>query len=593
VVLAFAFGSIVQFITRLVFTFDYLKKLRYYGSLWGGIAITAIVYFMIVKGAKGASFMTEDAIEWIHSNTLTLLGVSFIFFTILLQVLLSLFKINILRIIVLTGTFSLAMAFAGNDLVNFIGVPMAGYESYMSASGNPEFDLATTTMDSLNEPIKTPTFFLLSAGLIMVATLFLSKKARTVSQTEIRLARQGEGAERFSSTGLSRSIVRLTIALFRSVSNIIPENVRSFIGKRFEPINIDFNQISPEEKSSFDLLRASVNMFVASILIATGTSLKLPLSTTYVTFMVAMGTSLADRAWGRESAVYRITGVMTVIGGWFFTALSAFTVSFIFALIIYWGGLVAAAILLGVALFFVIRTNFLHRKILQKAASHDEFHDLKTLNGINILDKCNKSISDVIDSVSKSYCSTVLNLIKEDRKKMKMVRSNVKALNLRTKELKDNLHITLQKMEEDLIDTGHYYVQTLDYLCEITHCMSFISEPVYNHIDNNHPPVLKDQVKDLHELNEQMSTFFFEIQNTLLRQSSENDLEGHTARQQKILDLIVKMKKRQIRYVKAGSLGTRNTMMYLNLLAESKNLVFYTVNMLKSHRDFQYFNKPS
>jgi phosphate/sulfate permease len=585
VVLAFSFGSLVQFITRLIFSFNYERSIKYYGALWGSIAITSIVYFMLVKGAKGASFMTDEAVVWLHANTLKLLIYTFIGFAVLLQILILVFKVNILRIIVLVGTFSLAMAFAGNDLVNFIGVPLAGFESFKEVMNDPSINPETFKMASLLQPVKTPTFFLLAAGLIMVATLFFSKKARTVSQTEITLARQGSGIERFASSGISRSMVRSSVGFTKIINRLVPDRVIVYIEKQFDTKTLRKKTKNKNEASSFDQLRASVNMFVASILIASATSLKLPLSTTYVTFMVAMGTSLADRAWGRESAVYRITGVLTVIGGWFFTAFAAFTLSFIVAIFLSWGGLIATFTALGIAILFVIRTHFIHKKRSEKHNKKDDFDDKETLSGENVLQQCNISINSVIGSASKLYFSTILNLIKEDRKKMKKVIRNIEELNQLTKELKYKLYPTLKKLEEESIETGPFYVQILDYLREIAHCLKYIADPVYEELDNNHPPLIPEQVKDLHELNESVSAFYLDVQN-ITRKKNFGDIDILISQQQSILNLIAKIKKKQIRFIKADQVGTRNTLMYLNLLAESKNLVLYTINMVKSHRDF-------
>ena len=585
VVLAFSFGALVQFITRLIFSFNYERSMKYFGAIWGSIAITAIVYFMLVKGAKGASFMTAESVEWLQANTLKLLLYSFVGFGILLQFLMLAFKINILRIIVLVGTFSLAMAFAGNDLVNFIGVPLAGFESYREVMNDPSFNPDTFKMGALMQPVKTPTLFLVSAGLIMVITLYFSKKARTVSQTEINLARQGAGIERFASSVFSRSVVRGTVEFSKVLGRLLPDKLMAFVEKQFDPRVHKKKSKTRFEGSSFDQLRASVNMFVASILIASATSLKLPLSTTYVTFMVAMGTSLSDRAWGRESAVYRITGVITVIGGWFFTALTAFTISFLVALFLNWGGMIATVIALGIAAIFVLRTHFIHKLRSEKLNKKDDFDDKETLNGDNILSKCNSSITSVVNSVSKLYFSTILNLIKEDRKKMKKTVRSIKELNQFSKDLKYKLYPTLKKLEEGSIETGPFYVQILDYIREIAHCLEYISDPVYEHLDNNHPPLITDQVKDLHELNGSISAFYEEILD-VTRKHKFGNIEELISQQQSIINLIERIKKKQIRYIKAEQVGTRNTLMYLNLLGESKNLVLHTINMVKAHRDF-------
>lgn len=585
VVVAFTCGMIVQFLTRLLFSFNYERYMKYFGAIWGGIAITAIVYFILVKGAKGASFMTPEAVDWLHTHTWQILIICFTGFAVLLQVLLTLFNVNILRIIILVGTFSLAMAFAGNDLVNFIGVPLAGLESFKEFVNNPTLSPETFSMGVLSEPVKTPTLFLLAAGFIMVATLFLSKKARTVSQTEINLARQGAGAERFSSSFVSRSLVRGTVELTKFINRLVPDKMRSFVEKRFDVETYNKKRKGKKDISSFDLLRASVNMFVASILIATATSLKLPLSTTYVTFMVAMGTSLSDRAWGRESAVYRITGVISVIGGWFFTAITAFTVSFIVANVLNWGGVIATLVAVALAIFFIIRTTILHRKRTKKQAEKEDFDDKEILNDENIMQKCNADITNVVNTVSKLYFSTILNLIKEDRKKMKKVLRKIEEFNQYSKELKYNIYTTLRKLEEDSVETGPYYVQILDYIREIAHCLKYIADPVYEHLDNNHPPLLREQIKDMHGLNEAISSFYDEI-HSLSKKRNFKDLSVLISQQQEILDLIVRMKKKQVKFIKSEMVGTRNTLLYLNLLSESKNLVLHTINMAKSQRDF-------
>lgn len=585
VVIAFTCGMIVQFISRLIFSFNYERYMKYFGALWGGLAITAIVYFMLVKGARGASFMNASTLEWIDTNTSKILLFTFIGFAILLQFLISIFRVNILKVVILVGTFSLAMAFAGNDLVNFIGVPLAALESFKEFTADPSLIADTFSMASLSEPVKTPTILLLVAGFVMVITLFTSRKARSVTQTEINLARQVSGSERFSSSRFSRSLVRGTVNLTKTINRIVPAKLRVFVGMRLDPATFNKESKNEKEPSSFDQLRASVNILVASILIASATSLKLPLSTTYVTFMVAMGTSLSDRAWGRDSAVYRITGVISVIGGWFFTAVVAFTVSFIIATFLSWGGIIASIIAICLAVLFLIRTNLLHRKRYEKENKKDEFDERETLNGVNIIDKCNSSITSVVDSVSKFYSLAIHNLIKEDRKRMRKLNRKISELNQQSKELKNSIHMVLKKLEEDSIDTGPYYVQILDYIREITHCLRFIVDPVYEYLDNNHPPLIPEQVKDMQELDESISKFFNDIQHIIKKEKYKN-LDKLIERQQYILNQIASMKKKQIKLIKTEMVGTRNTLLYLNVLSETKNLVLYAVNMVKSHRDF-------
>ncbi len=363
VAVAFFFGAVVQWLARLLFTFRYKRHLKYTIGLFGGAACTAIVYFMLIKGVKDASFMTGEVKAWIAAHNTALIGVCFAGFTLLMQVL-HWCRINVFKVIVLTGTFALAMAFAGNDLVNFIGVPLAGYDAWKdyaaNGGGSMEF-----LMTSLNGPARTPFIFLAAAGLIMIRALMTSKKAQNVIKTSVDLSRQDEGEEMFGSSGVARSIVRSAMAAATVVANHTPEGIKRWVGRRFSQ-----EGASLPEDAAFDLVRASVNLLLASLLIALGTSLKLPLSTTYVTFMVAMGTSLADRAWGRESAVFRITGVLSVIGGWFVTAGVAFTACFFVALAMYYGGLAAMAAMIVLTVVLLVRSNIRYRR--RQAAEQDD-----------------------------------------------------------------------------------------------------------------------------------------------------------------------------------------------------------------------------
>jgi hypothetical protein len=406
-----------------------------------------------------------------------------------------------------------------------------------------------------------------------------------VTRTEVDLARQDYGEERFSSSVFSRTIVRKSIETSKLLRKFLPKKLYDFIERRFD--NSSFRKKSEliSGNSSFDLLRASVNMFVASILIAIATSIKLPLSTTYVTFMVAMGTSLADRAWSRENAVYRITGVFTVIAGWFITAFSAFSLAFVIAVFIHWGGNLAILFSVIIAITMVLRTHLIHKKRFLSEPEIQEFQKEQTADDVNITEKCNQTINGLVLSVSKYYFLTIHLLIRENRKELKKLVSEIGILNQQVKELKNNLFSTLKKLEDRSVDTGHFYVQVIDYMREIAHCLNYIADPVYEYIDNNHPPLIPDQVKDLNELNESLSSFYSYVLN-MTRNQNFMDLGATLVQQQQILDRISVIKKKQIKLIKEELVGTRNTLMYLNLLSETKNLVLYTVNMLKSHRDF-------
>jgi len=588
VVIAFTVGSFVQFISRLIFTFNFQPKMRYLGGVWGGFAVTAITYFMVIKGARGASFMSSDLVNYIESNAMLILTASFIGWSALFQLLILLFRMNVMRVVVLVGTFALAMAFAGNDLVNFIGVPLAGYESFKIFINDPASDPNQFLMGSLLKPIQTPTYLLLLAGGVMSLTLIYSRKARTVVNTSVDLSRQDEGTERFGSTALSRNIVRLTMSLGDGISRLLPESVNRFVERR---MNQDNNGNDNKTGVSFDMVRASVNLVVASILIAIGTSLKLPLSTTYVTFMVAMGSSFADGAWGRESAVYRITGVLSVIGGWFITALVAFSASLIVALIMLKGGIISMFAMIGVAVFILFRTHIAYRKREEAKAIEKQQEEIVTaIDDISMLQKCSSSVVTNLATVAKLYPDMMKALFDEDRKKLRQIHDNIAALNAKTKKLKDNIHKTVDKLREDSVETGHYYVQALDYLREIAHCMNYISEPCYNHINNNHKGLLASQRNETAKISAEI-TKLINLNIEIINQQSFQRQEEALKIQANLLELIDQARKNQVKRIKTSETGTKNSLLYLNLLSETKNLVLFIGNLLKSHRDFVVYTR--
>jgi len=589
VVISFTVGAIVQYLARLLFSFNYKKNLKYFGAIWGGIAITAITYFILIKGAKGASFMSGETKDFIKENTLQIIGISLAAWTVILQILTMLTRLNILKFIVLIGTFALAMAFAGNDLVNFIGVPLAGYESYSSFIANPGAEPATFLMADLTGKVQTPTLFLLIAGLIMVVTLWTSKKSRSVTKTEINLARQDAGYERFSSSIFARSLVRGTDNFARGFTKIIPTGINRRIEKQFDQTEYK-KQLSNmgEEAPYFDMIRASVNLVVASILISFATSMKLPLSTTYVTFMVAMGTSLSDKAWGRESAVYRITGVFSVIGGWFFTAFSAFTVAFLVAMAIKFGGFIAIFVLISMAIFFVYRTHIIHKKRTSEAEEVDEENEVEILSGSAIAQKCEANVTGGLTKISEILAVTVEGLSKEDLKKLRKVYKNVEKLNRTTKSYKDNINETIKHLEDNSIETGHYYVQVIDYLREMAHSTSFITKPCMDHVDNHHKELLPIQLEELFDMTRMTREFFTEI-NHMIRTRDFSKLDELIEKQSKILKYIDTSRKKQVKRIKANEVGTRNSMLFLGLLSEGKNLVLQSINVIKAQRDFTDF----
>ncbi len=590
VVIAFSAGAVIQYITRLIFSFDYKKNLKRFGAIWGGVAISAITYFILIKGAKGASFMDSETKNLINENTWLILGISFLFWTILLQVLSWLVKLNILKMIVLVGTFALAMAFAGNDLVNFIGVPLAGYESFKNFLANPEADPNLLSMAALAGKVKTPTAFLLIAGLIMVITLWFSKKSRNVVKTTLDLSRQDEGTERFGSSFLSRSLVRSSINFSKIFKYIVPKSIKSFVGKQFDQSVIKKEQ-SDKDAPSFDLLRASVTLVVASMLIAFGTSLKLPLSTTYVTFMVAMGTSLSDKAWGRESAVYRITGVLSVIGGWFFTAFSAFTLAFLMALLFYWGGIYAIGSLVIIAFIIVIHSYTIHKK---REKTNNEVSDdiVDGVNEENILLKCSSTVIKTLKTINNILINTISGLSREDLKLLRNSSKDIKNLNKKVKYMKDTINKTIIDLQEDSIETGHYYVQVLDYLREIAHDVTYITLPGFEHIDNNHKGLIPSQVDELKDILSEISKFFIIIERTIA-ENNYSEVDNNIEIQQKALLNLDIYRKNQIKRIKKEEVGTKNSLLYFNIITEIKNLLLHTINLLKAQRDFVNYNSEN
>ena len=592
VVVAFSVGAIVQYITRLAFSFNYDKRIKYFGALWGGIAITAITYFILIKGAKGASFMTSEAKEWVKSNTWEIIGICFIGWTVIMQLMRLIFKTDILKLTVLVGTFALAMAFAGNDLVNFIGVPLAGFESFkmFQASGQAA---DVFTMGSLAKEVDTETYMLVIAGLIMVVTLWTSKKAKNVVKTSLDLSRQQEGEERFGSSYLSRAIVHGVVNLSNAVGKIVPARIRASINRQFDTtIYEEKRKALGDDAPAFDMIRASVNLVVASILIALATSRKLPLSTTYVTFMVAMGSSLTDRAWGRESAVYRVTGVLSVIGGWFLTAFCAFTVAFIIANIIYFGSVYAVFVLIALSLFLIYRTQIISRKrSASKLATEEvDLEEVET-NALAkaLFDKCNNNVTVALNDISELYSASITSFQAENRKELKLKLKDIAKVNNTIKKYKNNIYSTVKNLQESDIDSSLHYVQVIDYLREAAHSLSFVGNPFYEHLDNNHLPFNEDQFKDISVLKTEVQVLISKVIKTI----NMGNYEGVSELYNELIlstENLKGLRKSQLKRIKKEKTNTQLSMLYLNFLHETQNLILHLGNLLKAQRDFGKYN---
>ena len=577
IAIAFAVGSLIMYLSRMLFTFNYSKTFKYLGAIWGGIALTAITYFAIFKGLKGSVLMKPEFLYFLENYMGTAILYAFIGWTVLMAVLQFIFRVNILRVIVLAGTMALALAFAGNDLVNFIGVFMAGLDSFkiardvVAAGGS----IDNLYMGALNNPVTANWQWLLGAGGTMILALWFSKKSRSVTETEVSLSRKGEGVERFSSSALSRSIVRGAVNVSKSFNNITPEPVKNFIDRRFEPIAL-------ENQASFDLIRASVNLTVSALLISLGTSLKLPLSTTYVTFMVAMGSSLADRAWGRESAVYRINGVLTVVAGWFMTALIAFTAALAVGLLLMWGGKTAIVLLMLLVGFTLFKSGKLHTKRKEKEQSQ-----LRVLSSEEQMVRTSKEdVHQLMDKVLAIFKDVIVGLKEEDRKLSRHAMIEANELYERYKD-KRNYEVvpTIETIQISALDIEQEYVQLIDYSYEITKSLKAITEATSMYIDNNHTAFSKDQIEDLKTIYTILADGYAGFKE-MARTEDYSEYKQVVELRDAISLLNSKMTKRQIKRAKGSESSTRSSILFLNIINESKIITLQSSNLMKSYRHF-------
>ena len=591
VAIAFFFGAIVQYISRLIFTFNYKKHMNYFIGLFGGLAATSILYFMLIKGLKESSFMEGDLKTMIYSNTDTIVWGALIFFTLLMQVLHWL-KVNVFKVVILLGTFALALAFAGNDLVNFIGVPLAGYSSYMdlmAQGGTTTTD--TFLMESLLEPAKTPWYFLVGSGLVMVIALATSKKAQAVSKTAVDLARQSDGNENFGTSPVARVLVRTCNNASNTILSVVPLRVKDWIDSRFNN-----NEIILEDKASFDLVRASVNVVLSGLLIALGTSLKLPLSTTYVAFMVAMGSSLADRAWGRESAVYRITGVLSVIGGWFITAGAAFTICFLVALLIHVGGIAAMAAMVGLAIYMLIRNQILYKKKMKKEAMQEEVDS--TISKLRETKDKREALSlfrehsrdelcDVLNFASDTFNRSVHGFMDENLRELRKVMSAIEEKKSYLKQVKRVGTLGVTQLEHDIaIDKGLYYYQGNDFASEIVFSIRRLTEPGKEHVDNHFSPLCEVQKEDFGKMTDEIVSFL-NRSSVMIESNDYHRMDDLIAESVDLTAKLTLLKKEELKRIQGQSGSTKVSMVYLNMVQEAQNVVSFTANLLKVSRKFQ------
>ena len=578
--IAFTVGAVVQYISRLIFTFHVEQKMKYFGAIFGGLALTAISYFIFMKGLKGTPFYGSFS-EIVDGNTFMIIGISFLIWTAFSQLFMIIFKKSVLIIVIGVGTFGLALAFAGNDLVNFIGVPMAAYHSYIDWAGS---GIAATeySMNSLAEQVPAEPLLLFIAGGVMVLTLWFSKKARTVSDTEIDLARQGEGHEKFSPNMLSRILVKSSTQISNGFDMIMPLKLQEKINKRFEKPVVNLPKHKTYELPAFDMVRASINLMVAGVLISIATSLKLPLSTTYVTFMVAMGTSLADRAWGRESAVYRVAGVMNVIGGWFFTAFVAFAAAGTLTYLIYIGRGAMIAVLLLLAILLLARNYISHKNKVKIKLGKNSLKkaESKTIQGI--IQESAENISNVVSRSNKIYSDMLRGLAKQDTKKLKKSKKGVNKLNDEVEELRDNIFYFIKNLEETSVSGSNFYIVILGYLTDVVQSLEFISKASYKHVNNNHKALRFNQIKDLQEIDQLLEELLSEIED-IFQKKEFIRIEKVLDRKEKIFTSLTQKIDKQIARTRTEESSPKNTTLYFSLLLESKDLVKALMSLMEEY----------
>ena len=587
VVVAFSVGAIVQFTSRLIYSFNFEKRAAYINALFGGFAITAITYFIIIKGMKGTPFY-KDVKFLIEGNTLSIITGSFVIWSVISQLLIKVFKINILKLIIGIGTFSLAMAFSGNDLVNFVGVPIAAWNSYQA------WELSGVAADAFSMGVlakKVPSniWLLLIAGTIMVVTLWTSSKAQNVIKTGIDLSRQGEGHEKFQPNPLSRVVVRAAMSLNKGIGFVFPKSTLNFIDSKFQKPVIELPKDKTYELPAFDLVRASVNLIVAGILISIATSMKLPLSTTYVTFMVAMGTSLADRAWGRESAVYRVAGVLNVIGGWFLTAITAFLAAALVAYLISWD-MVMIPILLAIVAFLIGRNTLIHREKSKnvKKREYIERSELITINGV--IEESADHISEVINRVNKLYSNVVNDLANHDLNKLRKTDKHVAKLNDEIDGLKDGVFYFIKSLDETSVQASRFYIMVLGYLQDVAQSISYISRASYKHVNNNHKNLKKAQLKDLEKIDSQLSSLLTKEAKIFENRDLDN-LNELLIEKNELLKSVSLSIENQVSRIRTDETSPKNTTLYFSVLLETKDLIKALMNLLETYEEFHLGTK--
>ena len=585
VAIAFVFGYIVMWITRLVFTFKYKDHSRWAMGIFGGISITLIMFFLLVSGLGKSSFMTAEVKSWIETNQATIFIGCFVLFSIIMQVLYAI-GVNIFRIIVLFGTFALAMAFAGNDLVNFIGVPLAALSSYQYYVEAGAGDPSQFCVSRLHESAHTPIYFLIIAGTIMVIALITSKKARKVINTSVNLSRQDAGEEIFSSSKIARSTVRNVMSLSNTISKYIPNKAKRWLDTRFNS-----DEAIMADGAAFDLVRASVNLVLAGLLIIIGTSLQLPLSTTYVAFMVAMGSSLADRAWGRETAVYRITGVVSVIGGWFITAGAAFILCFCISLFMYFVGPIAMLLAIALVVFIIIRNNKMFKKHEANENKDQIFRQLiRTNDKVQVRkllgDHVQMTQLDTIDFARNNYLQIITGLINDDYKTLRHSSNALDEQKSLWKKMRRKELIGMKKIDYlTAIEKNTWFHLGCNSISQTLYCLKRMSDPCLEHIDNRFNPLPEAWIKELIPLRDQTVALLDETRRMIAERDYSNAdkvlVDANAAKR-----LLSETRDKQEVRMQTEEGDLQIGILYLNTLQETQELISTIRHLLRASRHF-------
>lgn len=587
VMIAFTIGAMVQWVARLLLSYDFQTKASWVGALFGGMALTALTYFIFMKGLKGTNYAKESLEilngatikEFLETKALYIISISFVFWSVFSNVLIAFFKVNIYKLIIIVGTFALALAFAGNDLVNFIGVPIAAWQSYEAwmQSGVPATEFS---MSVLSQKVATPTLMLLVAGIIMILTLWFSSKAKSVVKTSLDLSSQDDTKERFNPNFLSRTFVRAAVLTSEATSKVLPVKWQAKIDRQFErPLE---STIARKDAPAFDLVRAAINLMVAAVLISIATSYKLPLSTTYVTFMVTMGTSLADRAWGAESAVYRVAGVINVIGGWFFTAFVAFTAAGIIALALNWNLIIMLPILLIIAFALIIRNYISHNKQAKVIKAENKILKAESKNIQGITNESANNIKSFMLRGNSIYSSTISGLATYDIKDLKKSRKGITKLNEEIDELRDNIFYFIKNLEESSVSASNFYIAILSYLEDITQSLDYISKKSYKHVNNNHKKLRFNQIKDLRRVEDQVNMLLNDIKGVFDSKNFDTIAKILSKKEVLLTDINAKIQK-QVERTRTEESSPKNTTLYFGLLVETKDLVVGIMNLLDTY----------